>query len=352
MHAAILRTFTSRALVRKIPILCRAVGPVRLQSTYKLPATGINAAYDEALKVIETYSNQKAAEAEATAASLKKAEETGADADEINRLKKEWFDLAVEAKINDGEVLWNADQGNYDLTQPVYRYLKERAWRGRPLEILMQRILQMFVLPDMLDPRAMDTPEAQLNIVSSENGVIEPGAVVDPASALKAPEIELVSFREDKRLHTLVMLDLDEPCEEQQSFREQFHWIVSNLAFSKDQTKADPSTGSVLLPYIPPHPAHGSPIHRYVVVALEQSNDGQNRLDSIDVSRDMVMRDFIAEHELRIVGISFFRSAWNESVDEIYRDVLKQAPPRFGLEIAPRKDVGPDGRKINSYENY
>ncbi|KAJ2799432.1 mitochondrial 54S ribosomal protein YmL35 [Coemansia guatemalensis] len=317
-----------------------------------MPATGINAAYDEALKVIERYGNQKAAEAETAAALLKNAQEAGAGAEEINRLKKEWFDLSVESKINDGEVLWNADQGNYDLSQPVYQYLKEREWRGRPLEILMQRILQMFVLPDMLDPRDVGTPEVQLNIAASGSSVIEPGAVIEPASAREPLEVELVSFREDLRLHTIVMLDLDEPCEEQQSFREQFHWVVTNLAFSKDQNKADLSAGTELLPYIPPHPAHGSPTHRYVVVALEQSNDGQSRLDSADVSRDMVMRDFIAEHDLRVVGISFFRSSWDESVDEFYRDVLKQAPPRFGQAIAPRTDVGPDGRKINRYANY
>ncbi|KAJ2082417.1 mitochondrial 54S ribosomal protein YmL35 [Coemansia sp. RSA 988] len=352
MHTTILRAFASRALVRKGPALFRAAGPVRLQSTYKMPATGINAAYDEALKVIETYGKQKSAEAEATAALLKNAQEAEADADEISRLKKEWFDLSVEAKINDGEVLWNADQGNYDLSQPVYQYLKECAWRGRPLEILMQRLLQMFVLPDMLDPRDVGTPEVQLNIGASGNSVIEPGAIIDPASARDPLEIELVTLREDSRLHTLVMLDLDEPCEEQQSFREQFHWIVTNIAFSKNQVKADLSTGSVLLPYIPPHPAHGSPAHRYVVVAFEQGNDGQSRFDNADVSRDMVMRDFIATHDLRIVGISFFRSSWDESVDDIYRDVLKQAPPRFGNPIKPRTDVGPDGRKINSYANY
>ncbi|KAJ1880916.1 hypothetical protein LPJ57_001940, partial [Coemansia sp. RSA 486] len=39
----------------------------RLQSTYTQPATGVNPAYDEALKVLDAYKTKKAAEAEAAA---------------------------------------------------------------------------------------------------------------------------------------------------------------------------------------------------------------------------------------------------------------------------------------------
>ncbi|KAJ2781981.1 mitochondrial 54S ribosomal protein YmL35 [Coemansia javaensis] len=331
-------------------MLARCRVPGRAQSTYRAPALGVNPAYDEAVKIIEAYGKQKSAEADAAAAKLKAARDAGAPDEALRALEKAWFDLAVESRINDGEVLWNARHGNYDLSQPVYQFLKQKAWTGRPLEVLMQRLLQMYVLPDMLDPRVVGTPEAQLNVALGGGPAIEPGVAVDPASARSEPAIELVSFNSAPRLHTLVMVDLDEPCEDTQSFREQFHWVVANLPFCKDQSAADMASGTVLLPYIPPHPAHGTPAHRYVLAAFEQRDGGAARIDAAAaVSRDMVVRDFVAEHGLRPVGLSFFRAAWNESVDDVYRDVLGQHAPRYGAPEEPRANIGPDGRTIGRY---
>ncbi|KAJ2813426.1 mitochondrial 54S ribosomal protein YmL35 [Coemansia furcata] len=327
----------------------------RLQSTYVKPATGVNPAYDEAVKIIDAYAAKKTAEATAAAGELAQARGSGTvNEEQIGALKKKWFDLAVEAEINDPEVLWSAKQGKYDLTRPVFLHLREQAWRGRPLEILMQRLLQMFVLPDLLDPRDVGTPSAQLNIALAANpqDVLEPGSIIDPSEAREQPEIELVKFHEDSRLHTLVMVDLDEPLETQQTFREQFHWVVANIPFSKSQSKANIADALTLLPYVPPHPARGTPNHRYAFVLFEQGENGSNRLESFEVSRDSVLRTFAAQHDLRPAGISFFRASWNESVDDVYRDVLQQTPPNYGIAPTPRSDIGPDGRKINAYENF
>ncbi|KAI8326170.1 PEBP-like protein [Martensiomyces pterosporus] len=347
------RVFTVARFGRPAAALPRAFS-VRQQSTYKRPATGVNPAYDEALKIINAYKIKKTAEAEAVSKELKEAEAKSASAEEIGALKQRFFMLAVETEINDSEVLWNAKQGNYDLSKPVYLHLKEQAWRARPLEVLMQRLLQMFVLPDLLDPRDVGTPEAQLSITlpGSGDAPIEPGAVIDPKGAREQLDIELTTFHDEPRLHTLVMVDIDEPLVEQQTFREQFHWVVANVPYSKAQTKAGPADGDVLLPYIPPHPAQGTPTHRYAVVAFEQSENGQKRIEGVDASRDLVLRDFAAQNELRPVGISFFRANWNESVDEVYRDILKLPVPSYGQMPRARSDIGPDGRKINAYANY
>ncbi|KAJ1933633.1 mitochondrial 54S ribosomal protein YmL35 [Linderina macrospora] len=338
---------TSRVAAAALP----RMKPVRFQSTYTKPRTGVNPAYDEALKVIDAYKTKKTAEAEAAAKELNDAQAKSADAAEISALKQKYFDLAVEAEINDSEVLWNVRQGNFDLSKPVFVHLKEKAWHARPLEILMQRLLQMYVLPDLLDPREVGIPSAQLNISLAEEP-LEPGSAIEPGMARKQPEIELATFHEDTRLHTLVMVDLDEPHVEQQSFREQFHWVVANLPFSMTQTKAQLSEASELLSYIPPHPARGSPTHRYAFVAFEQADGGKQRIENAEVSRDLVLREFAKQHSLRPVGLSFFRATWDESVDEVYRDVLKLAPPNYGQMPAPRYDVTPDGRQINAYANY
>ncbi|KAJ1662388.1 mitochondrial 54S ribosomal protein YmL35 [Coemansia sp. RSA 1813] len=352
-RAFALANFGRRVAARPLGFLSHTQAAMRWQSTYTKPATGVNPAYDEALKVIEAYKTKRLAEAEIAAKELKEAQESGADADKISALKKTWFGIAADAEINDSEVLWNARQGNYDLNRPVYEYLKENEWLGRPLEILMQRLLQMFVLPDMLDPRDVGTPESQLNVSMPGSSVLEPGSIIDPAEALQQPEIELVTFHDDTRHHTLLMVDLDEPFEEQQSFREQLHWAVADVPFSKMQSKAvTDDKANVLLPYIPPHPAKGTPTHRYVLAVFEQGKGGREQLGTVDISRNTVVRDFVSQHSLRLVGISFFRASWNEAVDGVYRNVLKTEPPNYGPMPAERKDIGPDGRKINMYENY
>lgn len=359
MRAAALRlsNIAAAGLRRKaIPTLIS----VRYQSTYPAPAVGLNPAYDEALKVISAYKIKKTAEAKEVSKEIEQAQKSN-DTELVSDLKKKWFNLAVEAEINDSEVLWNAKHGNYDLSKPVYQYLKEKEWNERPLEVLMQRLLQMFVLPDLLDPRVVGIPTAQLNIVlpTSEDkdisAAIEPGVVIEPQTARKQPEIELVTFHKDTRLHTLVMVDLDEPFEQQQTFREQFHWVVGNVPFSMTQSKMDLTDALELMPYIPPHPAKGTPTHRYAIVAFAQGEADTTKLDKSSIeldSRHMVLREFAAQYDLHPVGISFFRANWDESVDEVYRDVLQQTPPEYGEMPPMRKDVGPDGRKIDAYENY
>ncbi|KAJ2821716.1 hypothetical protein IWW50_004524 [Coemansia erecta] len=64
------------------------------------------------------------------------------------------------------------------------------------------------------------------------------------------------------------------------------------------------------------------------------------------------MREFVAEHGLRVAGISFFRAEWNESVDEVYRDVLGLPAPRYGPFVPPSNRIGPDGREIYKYANH
>ncbi|KAJ2759562.1 mitochondrial 54S ribosomal protein YmL35 [Coemansia nantahalensis] len=208
----------------------------------------------------------------------------------------------------------------------------------------------------MLDPRFVGTPEAQLNVTLDDGSgaAIEPGSVVDPAAAREEPKVELIAFHDEPRLHTLLMVDLDEPCEETQSFRENLHWAVANVPLSRSQSAVGAGSGTVLLPYLPPHPAHGTPAHRYVFAAFEQGDGGQAQIDAsaAAVDRATTVRELVEAHGLRPVGLSFVRAAWNESVDSVYRDVLGQPAPRFGAPEPPRADIGPDGRPISTYANF
>lgn len=110
-----------------------------------------------------------------------------------------------------------------------------------------------------------------------------------------------------------------------------------------------------ILPYIPPHPQNGSPAHRYVVLLLPQSSSIPASAVSNIERLSFDVRAFINEHNLltyttrpagqpnapqEIVksgdketpatavdaeeggGIAMWRARWDESVSQIYREIL------------------------------
>jgi large subunit ribosomal protein L35 len=80
------------------------------------------------------------------------------------------------------------------------------------------------------------------------------------------------------------------------------------------------------VPYIPPHPANGTPYHRYCVFLFENPNPTAE----VDVSQAMIdasrsefdLRKFVTEHGFKTDqagGAHFWRQVWDPTVSEIYR---------------------------------
>ncbi|GAA5828153.1 hypothetical protein JCM5353_007807 [Sporobolomyces roseus] len=237
--------------------------------------------------------------------------------------------LEVEAWSNDPETRWKANNGQADLSKPVYRFLAERKWRKEgDLAILMQRVTQMSVTPDLLPEIA---PEADVRIrIGSEQ--IVPGVFTSPADTREAIEVSAQVYHADERLYTLLLVDPDVPDELNQSFTAFAHWIVPNIPLSASSPSALPLDSlSSTLPYIPPHPQNGTPYHRYTVLLLAQSENAPLSLNEHEIERlDFDTRDFVAQHKLDAKGVSFFRQKWDKSVSKIYEEILQQPEPRYG----------------------
>ena len=89
--------------------------------------------------------------------------------------------------------------------------------------------------------------------------------------------------------------------------------------------------GDSVLDYIPPHPQKGTKYHRYTLIAYEQPNEGQTKVDIKVDSRDQFDVKGLAEtHGLQVSGATFFRQVWNESVSKIYSEILKEHEPVYG----------------------
>ncbi|GAA5825143.1 hypothetical protein JCM11251_006117 [Rhodosporidiobolus azoricus] len=283
-------------------------------STYTPPIkAGVLPAYDEAVAFIVRDREDKLKQLE----DLKKQ---GAEQAVLDKLE-------VEAWSNDPETRWRAKNGQADLSKPVYRQLAQRAWRTQgDLAILMQRVTQMHVVPDLLPSIS---PSADVRIqVGGET--VEPGAFTMPAQSREGIEVSAQVYHPEERLYTLLVVDPDVPDESNQSFTSFAHLLIPNISLSATSPSSLPlSSAPSTLSYLPPHPQKGTPYHRYTVLLLEQSSELSLAADSI-AREGFSTREFVEKNGLKPAGVSFFRQVWDKDVSMIYKEVLNAPEPRFG----------------------
>lgn len=84
--------------------------------------------------------------------------------------------------------------------------------------------------------------------------------------------------------------------------------------------------GDVVLDYVPPHPQKGTKYHRYTLIAFEQPNEGQDKVDVKVDGRDGFDVKLLAQSVgLKPTGATFFREEWDDSVSKIYSEVLSKS---------------------------
>ncbi|TNY24433.1 phosphatidylethanolamine-binding protein [Rhodotorula diobovata] len=291
-------------------------------ASYQPPVQpGTLPAYDHALAYIQQDRDHKLAQLE----ELKKRQ---ADQAQLDKLE-------IEAWSNDPETRWRAKNGHADFSKPVYRHLAERAWRkDGDLAILMQRVTQMHVTPDLL-PEIKPAADVRLAVGGS---TIEPGVFTKPADTREAFDVSVQVYHSEERLYTLLVIDPDVPDEFNQTFTTFAHLLIPNVPLSA--TSSSPLALSSLpstLSYVPPHPQKGTPYHRYTVLLLEQPSQLNLSAEQAPAREGFSVRDFVKEHGLACRGVSFFRQVWDKDVSGIYTDVLNRPEPRYGRP--PKMDM-------------
>ncbi|KAI8992001.1 phosphatidylethanolamine-binding protein [Mycotypha africana] len=306
-------------------------------------------AYEEAINLIQVDKKERLQmlnRVEKEIARIAKSA-TPAQLKALNALK---YDLEVKSELNEPEVQRNFKLRNsklrtksnctvsdclnetinknvVDMSKPVYRYMRQKEFEKQPKAILMQRITQMNVIPDLLNTDM--NPTVQVNIKLPEQGTIEPGIFIKSEESVKLPEIEVVNFHDEPRLYTLMMIDPDSPDVENKTYQQRCHWLISNVSLSA--TSPIVKEGDIVLDYIPPHPEKGTKYHRYTVIAYEQPNEGKDRVELKVESRNrMNVKNIADQHGLKPTGVSFFREVWDEHVPTIYKDILKEHEPVYG----------------------
>ncbi|KZO99629.1 PEBP-like protein, partial [Calocera viscosa TUFC12733] len=207
--------------------------------------------------------------------------------------QKKLSKLEVDAEINDPEVRWRHKRGLGDLSLPVYRYLREAQWRKEgALDLLMERLWQMHVLPDVL-PWVDPTVEMRVRFQGGED--VEPGGYLTPEHTEKEPEIYTTAFHMEERYYTLVMVDPDVPSPATSSYTTFLHWLIPNIPLTCLSPSPLPLPPA-LQPYIPPHPQAGTPYHRYTLLLLPQR--GLISRMKAPLRRGFSLRDFVRTYDL------------------------------------------------------
>ncbi|KAB8296193.1 hypothetical protein EYC80_008976 [Monilinia laxa] len=229
----------------------------------------------------------------------------------------EW--LKIQADINDPLIKKRFEDGEGDMNKPIYRFLADRKWREYQRKVIVQRIEQFSIVPDLL-PHFEPTAEVRLAFQSRN---VQPGDYVDSRVSEFPARLKVQVFDKGERLVTVAVVDADVPNVENDNFNTRCHYLATNIPISpiKDSlplSKADKS--QLVLPWLPPFAQKGSPYHRYSIFVLEQK-PGQ----TLDVAalKELYQRDrfslrsFKDRHDVKPIGLGIFRSEWDEGTKEV-----------------------------------
>jgi len=267
----------------------------------------------------------------------------GGEAYKQKRLKSmhaELERLKILADINDPNVKRRFEDGKGDMTKPIYRYLADRKWRDYPRKILVQRITQMNVVPDVIP--ACD-PILDVKIAFGKK-TVPPGEFVQSNISENPCQLTLQAFDRGEKRVTIAVVDPDVPNLETDSFDSRCHFLASNILISATEPLVDLSKLSadnqILLPWLPPHAQKGSPYHRLSIIVLQHKD---NIPIDLGIARSKIQRDgfsarsFMSRHMLTPISASLFRTQWDDTMASVMQ--------RAGIEGAnvelKRKKVEP-----------
>ncbi|RKF73608.1 54S ribosomal protein L35, mitochondrial [Golovinomyces cichoracearum] len=223
--------------------------------------------------------------------------------------------LKIEADINDPMIKKRFEDGLGDMNKPIYRHLACEKWKGYHRKILVQRIEQFSIVPDLL---STFEPIAAVNVAFRRRKV-KPGDYVDSRVSEVPARLKVQVFDKGERMISVVMIDADVPVVEIDNYIQRCHFLAVNIQISPTQTsvplsKLNPET-QVVVPWLPPFAQKGPEYHRYSIVVLEQESGSILDLEEVKKAipqGGFSLQDFISRISARPVGLSVFRSIWDE----------------------------------------
>ncbi|KAF7589189.1 hypothetical protein BBP40_004677 [Aspergillus hancockii] len=231
--------------------------------------------------------------------------------------------LKILADINDPLVKKKFEDGQGDMSKPIYRYLADKKWREYRRKILVQRITQMKVIPDVL-PHCDPVVDTKLYFGRT---AVQPGEFVNSQVSTTAPKLDVQLFERGEKLVTVAVVDSDIPNVEKDGFDYKMHYLAVNIPISAVNTKVDlsqlSSESQVVLPWVPPVAQKGSPYHRLSVFIMEQKDSKPLDFAAVkaqETDRDnTLLRTLQARYHLKAIGAHLFRTEWDETMAAVMK---------------------------------
>jgi large subunit ribosomal protein L35 len=212
------------------------------------------------------------------------------------------------------------------MNKPIYRYLADKKWRNMKRKILLQRITQMHVTPDVLPE--ID-PVLDIDLIW-HNRTIHPGDFVPSSWSENPPTLKIQKFDKGETLVTIVAVDSDVPNLDTDSFGSRCHGIWTNIPILPTKTDigalglGDTGSKQTVLPWAPPYAQKGSPYHRISLFVFEQPEGkemSQTQIkalqEKVKETPDMWLRGFVSETAYKPIGVTMFRCQFDETTTAV-----------------------------------
>lgn len=246
------------------------------------------------------------------------------------------------------------------MNKPIYRYLSDQKWRSMKRKILMQRITQMNVIPDVL---ANIDPVLEVTLSWHKRNVV-PGEIAPAKWSEGAPNLKIQKFDKGEAKLTVIAVDSDVPNTETDSFEYKCHGVWTDISV----TPTTPDIGrlgaegmNTVIPWSPPFAQKGSPYHRISLFVFVQP-DGktlspeqiETLKQNIETSSDFWLRGFCELTGFKPRGVTMFRTVWDESTPGVLArnglegadvELRKKKPERL-----PQKYLVKDGLRYRGWK--
>lgn len=200
------------------------------------------------------------------------------------------------------------------MNKPIYRFLADKKWREYQRKIIVQRIDQLGIVPDIYPHFA---PTADVRLAFRQRNV-QPGEFIDSRVSEVPPRLKVQVFDKGERLVTVAVVDTDVPMEERDNFSSRCHFLAANIPVVPTETSLPLShvtDAQLIHPWLPPFAQKGSPYHRYSVFILKQPTGTVLDVPSLKetVQRDgFMLQSWASKHKLVPIGMNLFRALWDE----------------------------------------
>lgn len=205
------------------------------------------------------------------------------------------------------------------MNKPIYRFLADRKWREYRRKVLVQRITQMKVVPDVT-PHCDPSVDIKINFGRKN---VQPGDFVDSAVSEYPCQLNIQTFEKGSSLITIAVVDPDVPNLETDTFDSRCHFLATNIQITPTTPHVDLAKlaeDQILVSWLPPTAQKGSPYHRLSVIVLQQKDnipiDKTVAVKNID-KENFLTRKFITRHMLSPIGATLFRTQWDENMGKV-----------------------------------